>query len=1208
MVCEAVQAGCTAKDSINVKVSDRPVVTLAVTPDAICSGSSDTLKASVANGVADDLFTYTWYRNGVEFGSGVNDTTHTDNPVAAGNNVTTYTYGVMASQASSGCQSDVNNGTVNVYPAPTVAINGDNILCSAGTVNLNAVANDTIAGVTYTYSWRMDNASVGTGKTYSTALALRDNPYIFTVQITNEATGCTATSDEFPVYVDSLGNITVSASDTAICKGGEVTLTSTFLGSSNNDITYQWYLTSIASGNEIAGATSDTYTATNIAATTTYYLEATQLSTGCKVNGSVNVAVKDDPTATLTLTTETTICSGTQATLTVAASNGVNNVPYIYTWYRNGVEIEGATGDSLSEVLTAEGINTVYTYTVVASQAVTGCESTPSAPKTVTVVPAPSVTIDGDALICSNPGQVTLNARINDTVGTMTYEYQWRRDNADITGANSATLSNDVVTLRDEPYIYTVEILNTTTGCRAISEAYPVYVDTFAVVVVTADDTLICQGGDVVLTANIGNYNTTNLTYQWYSDAALTQPIAGATQHELTVQNLTATTTYGVKVIQTTTGCHAEGTREITVNNDPLVQSVVITPNADTVCTGTEITVEVTMNTATDYGDGSEYTYTWYRNGVEVAGANAATLNEVVTAEGMVTPYIYTVVATQTSSGCQSTVAKYDTVNVVPNPTVAINGDNIICAGNSVNLTAVANDTIAGVTYTYSWRMDNAPVTGSGNTYTATLDLRDNPYIFTAQITNTTTGCTATSAEFPVYVDTLGSITVSASETEICEGGEVVLTSSFLGSSNNDIIYQWYTTSIDDANIIAGANADTYTATNLNTTTIYYLQATQVSTGCVVNGYVKVGVNLDPKPELTLNSAETICSGGQASLSVTSTQGVSGIPYIYTWYRNGVEIDGATGASLTEELTTEGESTLYSYTVVASQDASGCVSQPSDPQKVTVVPAPSVSVEGDALICSDPGTVTLTAHINDTVSGMTYNYQWRRNNADIAGATSATMTETVSLQDEPYLYTVEVVNLTTGCRAISEEYPVYVDTFASVIVTVDDSVICNGGEVVLTANIGNYNTQNLTYQWYDDASYTHAIPGATQRELTVQNITATTTYGVQVIQTTTGCNAKGMNGELDRGHVAAALAAEREVHQQIMRLVERVFDGHVAGVFELLDREVGHDATVHGERDVVFVPVHRVHMELVRPFRVVLPEVLELGLDRMPFRRPLAFR
>ena len=63
VVCEAVQAGCTAKDSVNVEVSARPVVTLAVTPDAICSGSSDTLKATVSNGVANDLFTYTWYRN-----------------------------------------------------------------------------------------------------------------------------------------------------------------------------------------------------------------------------------------------------------------------------------------------------------------------------------------------------------------------------------------------------------------------------------------------------------------------------------------------------------------------------------------------------------------------------------------------------------------------------------------------------------------------------------------------------------------------------------------------------------------------------------------------------------------------------------------------------------------------------------------------------------------------------------------------------------------------------------------------------------------------------------------------------------------------------------------------------------------------------------------------------------------------------------------
>ena len=1096
---------CTATASYEVKTATKPTVTLAADHDTICSGTQVTLTATATFDPAAGDSTYTWYRNGVEIATTTTNT-YTES-LTTGAQVSTYIYNVVAGQTTSGCVSEPAFDTVSVYPAPTVMINGDNILCSAGTVNLTAEANDTIAGVTYTYSWRLDNASVGTGKTYSTALSLRDNPYIFTVQITNEATGCVTTSAEFPVYVDTMGSITVNASEAEICEGGDVVLTTTFLGSSNNDIIYQWYHTAIDDANIIAGANANTYTATNVTTATIYYLQATQISTSCAVSGYAKVEVSAVPSVTLALNSAETICSGGQASLTATATQGVSGIPYTYTWYRNGVEIDGANGASLTETLTAENTSTIYAYTVVASQEASGCESQPSDPKKVTVVPAPSVSIEGDALICAVPGTVTLTANINDTISGVTYNYQWRRNNADIAGATTATLS-DAVTYQEEPYIYTVEVENTTTGCRTISEAYPVYVDTLAGVVVSADDTIICQGGDVVLTANLVDNNAQNLTYQWYSDDSYTQPIAGATQSELTVQNVTATTTYGVVVTQSTTGCSVKSNREITVNNDPLVESVTITPAADTVCTGTAITVEATMNTGTGYGDGTDYTYTWYRNGVEVAGANAATLNDVVTAEGIITPYIYTVVATQASSGCASTVAKYDTVKVVPMPTVAINGDNLLCAAGTVNLTAVANDTIPGVAYTYSWRMDNVTV-GTGNTYSTTLDLRDNPYIFTVQITNATTGCTATSGEFPVYVDSLGNITVSASETEICEGGDVVLTTTFLGAANSDIVYEWYTGSISPTTLILGASDNTYTASNVTTTTTYYVQATQISTGCVVNGNVKVNVNQDPKPVLTMTTPEVICSGTQASFTVTSSLGVDGMPYTYTWYRNGVEIEGAIVASLTEELTTEGESTLYSYTVVASQDASGCVSQPSDPEKVTVVPAPSVSVEGDALICSDPGTVTLTAHINDTVSGMTYNYQWRRNNADIAGATSATMTETVTLQDEPYLYTVEVVNLTTGCRTISEEYPVYVDTFASVIVTVDDSVICNGGEVTLTANIGNYNTQNLTYQWFDDATYTHAIPGATQRELTVQNLTTTTTYGVQVVQTTTGCNAKG---------------------------------------------------------------------------------------------------
>ena len=458
-------------------------------------------------------------------------------------------------------------------------------------------------------------------------------------------------------------------------------LTSNFLGNTNNDIVYQWYHTAIDPANVIAGANADTYTASNLTTDTTFYLQATQVSTGCQVNGYVKVKVNDDPKPALVLATEQTICSGTQATLNASATLGVSGMPYEFTWYRNGVLLDGVTGATLTEALTAEGETTTYSYTVVASQAASGCESQPTDVVKVVVVPAPTVSIEGDALICSQPGTVTLTAHINDTVSGMTYQYQWRRDNADIAGANAATMT-ETVGLQDEPYMYTVEIENTSTGCRAISEAYPVYVDTFAVVVVTADDTLICNGGDVVLTANIGNYNTPNLTYQWYSDDAYTQPIAGATQRELTIQNLTATNTYAVMVTQTTTECKARNTIKITVNDDPLVQSVVISPAGDTVCTGTEITVVATMESGATYGDGTDYTYTWYRTGVEVAGANDSILSEVVTAEGLLTSYVYTVVATQASSGCTSTVAKYDTVHVRPMPTITIEGDPVVCTGS----------------------------------------------------------------------------------------------------------------------------------------------------------------------------------------------------------------------------------------------------------------------------------------------------------------------------------------------------------------------------------------------------------------------------------------------------------------------------------------------------------------------------------------------
>ena len=134
------------------------------------------------------------------------------------------------------------------------------------------------------------------------------------------------------------------------------------------------------------------------------------------------------------------------------------------------------------------------------------------------------------------------------------------------------------------------------------------------------------------------------------------------------------------------------------------------------ICEGGQFTLTATAHYDEVLGD---VTYTWTRNGVVVENAYGDTLvDSPVTVDNDPTNYTYTVIATLTASGCQSVVTDSSTINimVLPNPTVEIEGDHIICGSgdsiDNVHLVANVNDSSEYVDgYTYEWRLFNRTLT-----------------------------------------------------------------------------------------------------------------------------------------------------------------------------------------------------------------------------------------------------------------------------------------------------------------------------------------------------------------------------------------------------------------------------------------------------------------------------------------------------------------
>jgi hypothetical protein len=151
-----------------------------------------------------------------------------------------------------------------------------------------------------------------------------------------------------------------------------------------------------------------------------------------------------------------------------------------------------------------------------------------------------------------------------------------------------------------------------------------------------------------------------------------------------------------------------------------------------------------------------------------------------------------------------------------------------------------------------------------------------------------------------------------------------------------------------------------------------------------------------------LGAGKAICPSTAVSLTAAATGATS-----YAWNRyagkltvptgTATPITGTgTGATITDTPPTAGYYTYFS----TSTNATGCISDPSDPTVIYVLPTISVTITppATAAYCvnsAPPTNTTLTAvtSLSPTVTenlGLTY--QWQRGGADISGAIASTYT------------------------------------------------------------------------------------------------------------------------------------------------------------------------------------------------------------------------
>lgn len=177
--------------------------------------------------------------------------------------------------------------------------------------------------------------------------------------------------------------------------------------------------------------------------------------------------------------------------------------------------------------------------------------------------------------------------------------------------------------------------------------------------------------------------------------------------------------------------------------------------------------------------------------------------------------YNYSIFATG-SCGSSSMLNGTITINENLTPSVSItssDADNIICEGTEVIFTASATN--AGNNPQYQWKVNGIDRGSPTNSNTFNITDLSNADAVTVELTSSE-GCTTSnpvlsnSIATEVNLNLTPEVTISASDSDICPGDEVIFSIATISNEGLSPTYQW---KLDG--VIVGTNSPTFNTTNL---------------------------------------------------------------------------------------------------------------------------------------------------------------------------------------------------------------------------------------------------------------------------------------------------------------------------------------------------------------------------------------------------------
>ncbi len=915
--------------------------------------------------------------------------------------------------------------TVSIPDGVTAGTSSSN-LCVGGANTITLTATQTGTTNPYTFSW---DASPATGSgmptTVSGATVTVTPSMVGTYSYSVTATdGICTTISSVTVAVNDLPVINASATPTAVCSGGNVTLNGTTPAIGAGMVT-------IGTGTATTGNTEEltsfcnrrinyrmqtVFTAAELSAAGLYAGNITAITYSIISNGSsasnTNFVVKCGTTAGTSFTDFisnagfTTVVPSTSYTHAPGANTITFNTPF--NWDGTSNLVVEMTHDGVDGLYNAETYYTTTALNTVAYGYNTPASGTPSSSRL-------NITFSGQT--------------IAQGAGGLTWQWNPGAINSNTAAVNPVNAGTVAATS-----VYTVTGTNPSTGCSNTATASVVVNPIPAAPMVT--DATQCGAG--VPTASVSG----GTSYYWYATPTSTTVLQSGASATFT-SSISSTTTWYVS----SSNGNCMSTRAAVTQSVVTAPALSVTTPTGVVCANAIQTLSITSVVA-DYDN-----YIWSPSANLYTDASATTpytggsASVLYFSSATSTMYPYVVNANNTTSGCVNSVSVTVTTDQ-PVITTASATPTLLCAGATVSLTANTTVVASGAVTIGTGTLQTSGSNVSGGSYISPYSHYFGGYksqyiiraselqsaglsagnitalslnVVSAGTTYTdfaiSMAATTQSVATTTFDGTVSQVYGPANSTPVVGANNYVFTTPFNWNGTSNIVIQicW-----SNNNSGGGGAAEVVYSPTSYASVAYHRADNQTSSAMC--GYATADGTINNRPNIVLTGQKNTTGAGSIS-----------------WEWNPGAINGNT--TTVTAVNTGTTATTESYTVTAMDPATTCTN--SAVVDFTVNPIPAVMASASSPSVCAGTSATLTA------SGAT-NYTWT------AGGNASTETVTPSASS---VYTV--TGETSGCSNTAT-VSVDVTPIPAVMITASSTLVCSnfGESSVLTAS-----TTATTYSW-----------------------------------------------------------------------------------------------------------------------------------------------